>query len=200
MLFNVIRTVLKAVYRIMFKIEISGIDNIPNDKRLVIAPNHLSNFDPQILGVFLPLRMGFMAKDSLFKMPIFGGILKALGAFPVKRGALDLSAVKTALKILKSDRALMVFPEGKRSTTPGILGEGKSGAVMLAVKAQADILPIGIEATYKFRSTVHVRIGETVGLSEYYGKKLTAAELQAITDGELMPRIAELSGAKLYGN
>lgn len=200
MLFNVIRAVLKVVYRVMFKIEISGLENIPNGKRLIIAPNHLSNFDPQILGVFLPLDMGFMAKDSLFKIPVFGGILKALGAFPVKRGTLDLSAVKTALKILKSDKALMIFPEGKRSATPGILSEGKAGAVMLAIKAQADILPIGIEATYKLRSTVHVRIGEPVALSEYYGKKTGTDELQAITDSELMPRIAELAGARVYGN
>ena len=66
MLYNVIRAILSCVYRIMFKIEVIGLENIPQGERLIIAPNHMSNFDPQILGVFLPIDMGFMAKESLF--------------------------------------------------------------------------------------------------------------------------------------
>lgn len=200
MLFKILRTVLKPFYRMMFKIEVEGTDNIPQGGRLIIAPNHISNFDPQILGVFLPADMGFMAKDSLFKIPVFGSVLKALGAFPVKRGGADLSAIKIALKILKDEKALMIFPEGKRIATRGVLGEGKHGAAMLAVKAQAGILPVGIDATYKFRSRVRVRVGEVIDLSEYYGQKLSAEELQKITDEKIMTRISELSGAKLYGN
>ena len=200
MLYNVIRAILSCVYRIMFKIEIIGLENIPQGERLIIAPNHMSNFDPQILGVFLPIDMGFMAKESLFKIPLFGRLLKALGAFPIKRGGLDLSAIKTALKILKSNKALMIFPEGKRIATPGVLGEGKHGAAMLAIKAQAGVLPVGIDATYKFRSKVTVKVGKVIDLSEYYGEKLNSEELQKITDEKIMTQIAKLAGARLYGN
>ena len=62
MLYNVIRAILSCVYRIMFKIEVIGLENIPKGERLIITPNHMSNFDPQILLVFMTIDIGFMSK------------------------------------------------------------------------------------------------------------------------------------------
>ena len=194
--------ILKAVrlfYKILFKIEIEGLEKIPTDKNFVITPNHLSNFDPPLIAAFMPLDMAYMAKASLFKVPVVAQVIKAFEAFPVKRGE-GMTAIRTAIRILKSGKSLVIFPEGMRVRTPGVLGKGKQGAVMIATNAGVGILPVGIEATYKFRSRVKVTIGDYIDFSEYKGQKLTVEDIQNITNEVLMEKIAVLSGARTYGN
>ena len=200
MFYNFAAALVRLFFRIMFNIEIEGLENVPKSGAYVIAPNHLSNFDPPVLGSFLPVRMAYMAKDTLFKVPLFGKLITLLGAFPVRKGGNDLSAIKTAIKVLKSGKQLVIFPEGQRSRTPGVLSEGKQGAVMVAIKAGVGIFPVGINATYKFRSKVVVKVGKYIDLSEYHGRKVSGEEMQKITDELIMPAISNLSGAKLYGN
>ena len=84
--------------------------------------------------------------------------------------------------------------------TPGTLGKGKQGAAMIAAKAGVGFLPIGIETTYKFRSRVKMTVGDYIDFSKYYNQRLSSEELQKITDEVLMPEIAKLAGAKVYGN
>lgn len=191
----------RGFYRFLFKVEIEGLENIPTDKNFVVTPNHLSNFDPPLVAAFMPIdNMAYMAKASLFKVPVVAQVIRAFDAFPVKRGE-GMAAIRTSIKLLKEGRCLVVFPEGKRVRTPGTLGKGKSGAVMIASNARVGILPVGIEATYKFRSRVKLTVGEYIDLSEYYTeKKLSAEDVQSITDDVVMEKIAVLSGAKTYGN
>lgn len=190
----------RLVYRILFKVEIRGTENIPKDKNFLVTPNHLSNFDPPLVAAFLPVDMAYMAKASLFKVPVVGGVIRAFGAFPVKKSGNDVSAVKTAIKILKDGKPLTIFPEGRRVKTPGILGEGKPGAAMLAAKAGVGFLPVGITTTYRFRGKVVLTVGEYIDISEHTEGRLSSESLQWITDELLMPKIAELAGAKIYGN
>ena len=198
---NFVLSIVRGIYRLLFgKIEICGLENIPKDKNFLLAPNHISNFDPPLVAAFVPVKMAYMAKASLFKVPIVNWVIKAFDAFPVKRGGNDLAAIKTAIAILKDGKNLVVFPEGKRVRTPGILGEGKQGAVMIAAKAGAGILPVGIETRYKLFRGVKLTLGEYIDLSEYKNKRLTAEDLQTITNDVLMQKIAELAGAKTYGN
>ncbi len=190
----------RGIYRLLFKIEIEGIENIPKDRNFILTPNHLSNFDPPLIAAFLPVEnMAYMAKASLFKVPFVAQAIKAFDAFPVKRGE-GMAAIRTAIKLLKSGKCLAMFPEGKRVRTHGVLGQGKQGAVMIATKAGVGILPVGIEATYRFRSTVKVIVGEYIDMSQYSEKKLSAEDLHDITNNMLMEKIAELAGAKTYGN
>lgn len=198
---NVILIIVRAFYRLLFgKIEVVGKENIPKDKNFLLAPNHLSNFDPPLIAAFVPAEMAYMAKESLFKVPVVNRLIKAFGAFPVKKNGGDIAAIKTAISILRNNQNLVVFPEGKRIRTPGILGEGKQGAVMIAAKAGAGVLPVGIETRYKLRQGVKLTIGEYIDLSEYKTKRLTTDDLQTITNDVLMSKIAELAGAKRYGN
>ncbi len=196
-----ILSVIKGFYRFLFRIEIEGLENIPKDKNFLLIPNHLSNFDPPLIVAFLPVdSMAYMAKESLFKVPVVSSVIRAFGAFPVKRSGNDIAAVKTAIKILKEGKSLTIFPEGKRVRTPGVLGEGKQGAAMIAAKAGVGFLPVGIQTNYKFRSRVKLTVGEYIDFSEYYDKKLNSEALQQLTNELLMPKIAELAGAKVYGN
>ncbi|MBO5955605.1 MAG: 1-acyl-sn-glycerol-3-phosphate acyltransferase, partial [Clostridia bacterium] len=82
----------RGIYRLLFRIEIQGLENIPKDKNFLVTPNHLSNFDPPLIAAFLPVDMGYMAKASLFKVPVVSSVIKAFGAFPVKRSGNDMGA------------------------------------------------------------------------------------------------------------
>ncbi len=190
----------RGIYKLLFKVEIEGIEKIPTDKSFILTPNHLSNFDPPLIAAFLPIEnMAYMAKASLFKVPVVAQLIKAFGAFPVQRGE-GMAAIRVSIRLLKSGRCLAIFPEGKRVRTRGVLGQGKQGAVMLATKVGVGILPVGIEATYKLRSKVKVTVGDYIDMSEYSEKKLTSDEIYDITNHMLMEKIAELAGAKTYGN
>ncbi len=198
---NFILKMVRGIYRFLFKLDIEGLENIPTDKNFLVVPNHLSNFDPPLVAAFLPVdNMAYMAKESLFKVPVVSSVIKAFGAFPVKRSGNDIAAVKQAIKILKDGNSLTMFPEGKRVKTPGILGEGKQGAAMIAAKGGVGFLPVGIQSDYKFRGKVKLTVGEYIDFSEYYDKKLNSEALQQVTNELLMPKIAELAGAKVYGN
>ena len=200
MLYKVVVNIVKGVMNFLFKIEIDGMENIPKDKNFIVTPNHLRNFDAPLLFAFLPMEMGYLAKAELFRVPIIGSIVRAFGAFPVKRGGRDISAIKTAIEVLRTGKNLVIFPEGKRTRTPGVLSEGKQGAAMIALKANVGLLPIGIETRYRFRGKVKVHIGEYIDLSEFFDKRASSQDLKKITEDVLMPEIAQLCGARTYGN
>jgi len=185
-------------FKIAFKYKVYGRENIPKDKNFIVVSNHTSNFDPPLLGVSSKLQLAYMAKEELFRNRFAGWFLRILGAFPVSRKGGDIGAIKTAFGLLKDGKNLVMFPEGSKSKTKGMLKKGKSGATMIAIKAMVGILPVGISADFKFRGKVCVTIGEYIDLSEYYGTKLSAEELQKITDDVVMTNIAKLAGVKVY--
>ena len=199
-LYKIVYIFCHFMLKVLFNFKISGRENIPSDKNFILVSNHTSNFDPPILGVATGIRLAFMAKEELFKNKIFGGFIKRLGAFPVSRGGGDISAIKTSLRILKDGQNMVIFPEGGRSRTKGMLRKGKSGAALIATKAKVGILPLGINANFRFRGKVTVTIGEYIDLSEYFDEKLSADKLQEITDNIIMPEIANLAGVKVYEN
>ena len=134
------------IFKIWLRWEVSGRENIPEDGPVVIAANHLSLLDPPVLGAAATRKVHFMAKSELFKPAWFGSLIRKLGAFPVRRGAMDRDAIKTGLTILKENKVLAVFPEGTRSKT-GELGRAGGGAFMMAVKRKAKIVPAYIYGT-----------------------------------------------------
>ena len=196
-LYKVARGIVSGVCHTLFRIKIEGRENIPTDKNFIICSNHISLFDPPMVGLSMPFPVRFMAKEELFSNKLFGGLLKALGAFPIKRGKSDVGALKAAINILKSGENLVIFPEGKRSKD-GNLNRGKSGAALIAIKAGVNILPVGIDGKYGLFKKMTVRIGKPVILEEYFGKKLETAELQKLTSEKLMPVIADLAGVETY--
>ena len=123
--------------------------------------------------------------------------MRALGAFPVKRGKSDLAALKTAISTLKGGDNLVVFPEGTRSPKDH-LNEGKSGAALIAAKAGVDIVPVGIRGRYRIFSKVTVNIGKPISMDEYFGKRLDSKTLAHITDSLIMPEISKLSGIPTF--
>lgn len=149
--------------RLFFKVKVVGKSNI-NCKlgSLILVSNHKSNLDPVLLGLYSKRRLYFMAKEELFVNPIFGYIIKKLGAFPVKRNSRDAGAVSCAKSIIDSGKILALFPEGTRSKTDEIL-KFKLGAVRLAVASGCEILPCSIfYAKGGFRRRVFLEYGKAL--------------------------------------
>ena len=136
--------------------------------------NHISAFDPPLLAAIFSRPVRFMAKKELFENPVLRFILFLADAFPVDRGKTDISAVKKALSVLKNSEVLGIFPEGTRRPE-GKLGTPKAGSVMLAVKSDVPILPIGIK-NIKKNGRITVNIGETFRMDDFSGKRLNKKE------------------------
>lgn len=157
--YTFLRKPLKHVFIWMFRVEVEGKEKMP-DGPLLVCPNHIALWDPIILGAVFDRQIHFMAKASLFKVPLLSSLIKALGAFPVHRGAADPSSIKTAISYLKNGEAVGIFPQGTRVS--GSVPENKDikqGASMIAYRSKADVLPVFIKTkNYKTRIFKKVRI------------------------------------------
>lgn len=146
MVYSIIRLLLRLVLSVIFRWDIKGKDNIPLSGPVIIASNHLSNWDPPLIGCAIHRPLRFMAKEELFKIGALGWLITKLGAFPVRRGVADRTAIRMALNLLENGEVLGVFPEGTRSKT-GELGTAEPGVAMLALKSGATVIPAAITGT-----------------------------------------------------
>ena len=193
------RAVVKAYYKIFYRVKIEGLENIPKEDGYIVCANHKSLNDPPLLAVALPIKFRFMAKEELFENKVFGAFLRFVGAFPVKRGKNDIAALRAAISILSNKENLMIFPEGARSPK-GYMHKGKPGTALIAIKSRVKILPVGIDGGYKLFSKITIRVGKPISMEEYYDERLRSDKLQEITDERLMPAISRLSGVSTYEN
>jgi len=121
-------------------------DRIPMEGPVIFAPVHFSFLDPPLLACGSPRQITFMAKKELFDPPVFGPLIRSLGAFPISRGSGDKEAIKLAIGLLDQGRALLMFPEGTRGKGQQ-LSPITSGILMLARKTGAKVVPVGINGT-----------------------------------------------------
>ena len=144
-LYWIILPIVWVLIHILWRIEVVGLDKVPRDRAVVLAPNHISDFDPVfVLGMILDFsRYRILAKKELFKNPFIGWFLGCLGAVPIDRGKGDTETIDRVIAECKRGTKVLVFPEGTRSKD-GRLGKMKSGAFVIAAKAGADILPCRI--------------------------------------------------------
>ena len=146
MLYRALKPVAVALMRLLFRLEVHGREQVPAAGPLLLVSNHVSLLDPPIVGGASPRDLHFMAKEELFGIPLLGWLIRRLNARPVKRDGSDGRALKTALRLLREGRALLVFPEGTRGVE-GRLGEGKPGAGMLAVMSGAPVVPVHVSGS-----------------------------------------------------
>jgi 1-acyl-sn-glycerol-3-phosphate acyltransferase len=190
MLYRICRGILKPIFYIFYNIKVEGKENLPASGPLIICANHTSAIDPIILAVSLPYTMHSMAKAELFKSKLLGYFLRNIGVFPVKRGEADIKSIKTSLKLLKDKKIMGMFPEGTRNKTGELKAE--PGIAMIAVKAEAVVLPIAIISSYKLFDRTLVKIGQPMKLDQYHDQKLQNEDYQNISM-EIMKYINEIS-------
>lgn len=191
MLYRILRGILKPIFTGLYNIKVEGKENIPESGPLVICANHASAIDPIMLAVSLPYKQAYsMAKAELFKSKLSAWFFYNVGVFPVKRGEPDIKSIKTSLKLLKENKIMAIFPEGTRNKTGEIKAE--PGVAMIALRAQAPVLPIAIISNYKFFKKSIIRIGEPMKLEQYHDQKLQSEDYQNISL-DIMTYINKLS-------
>ena len=192
--YRVIRGIVAPFVRFLMPFKVEGIENIPETDGAVICCNHISMSDPFYLSVAVKKRqIHYMSKYELFKNPILRFVLVRLGAFAVKRGTGDTSAIDTAIEIVKNGSILGIFPEGTRYTDGLPPRKAKSGVAVIVAKTNAIVIPTAICRKGKFcffRKTV-VRFGKPIETSELNITDGNRNELRAVTS-VLTEKITEL--------
>ena len=145
-LYRAVRTLASIVLLSWFRLRIAGAEHVPERGAAIVAANHKSFLDAFFIGLSTRGRVRFMAKAELFRGPL-AWLFPRLGAFPVRRGEADPSALATARTILGEGGVLVVFPEGTRVDEPDALGSPHHGAGRLAIESGAPIVPAAITGT-----------------------------------------------------
>lgn len=164
---TIFRKVLLALARLLFgtvmKLEVRGLENFPPEGPVVVAANHVTNFDVFPMQFSLPRPIFFMGKSELFRFFLMDAALRQLGAFPVNRGEKDQWAIAHAARVLRYGQTLGMFPEGTRSRGRG-LRVAKTGAARLAIEANCPLVPMAIIGTDRFFRRFPLRARVTVTL------------------------------------
>lgn len=129
-----------------FRGKIYGAENVPLSGALIAVCNHASDFDPPILSNCLGRPVSYMAKEELFKVPLLKQGIKLYGAYPVKRGMSDRTAIKSAMKALENGWIAGIFLDGTRSRD-GRVNNPKLGAALIAAKAKVPLIPVSLWGT-----------------------------------------------------
>ncbi|HOV78641.1 MAG TPA: lysophospholipid acyltransferase family protein [Bacillota bacterium] len=195
MFYGFARFVCRIVLVLLRRWEVYGAENLPASGGLVLVSNHISYWDPVVIGCAFNRQVYFMAKSELFEIPLLGPLLRALGAFPVRRDRTDSNAIRTALKIIKEGNIVGVFPEGTRSHT-GELLRPHMGAAMLASKAGVAMLPVAVSGTRGVFGKVKVFVGKPVKSGEK--TRVVKADLEKAS-GQVMNQISSLLAGKNTG-
>jgi 1-acyl-sn-glycerol-3-phosphate acyltransferase len=145
-LYALVRGAVVPLFRLYFRMRVSGAQNVPKDGAAILTANHKSFWDSFFLGVCTRRHLRFMAKTELIQAR-YGKLLVRLGAFPVKRGEADSDAMETAREVLRQGGLLALFPEGTRIRDPDELGDPKRGAGRLAIEMGVPLVPAAISGS-----------------------------------------------------
>jgi 1-acyl-sn-glycerol-3-phosphate acyltransferase len=180
---------------LFYRVRKIGLENVPREGALILAPNHFSQMDHFFVGVYLRRKIRFMAKSQMFGPPVLTYIYKHGGVFPVRRGHHDEEAIETAREILRQDEMLLIYAEGGRSRSQE-MGEPKPGIGRVALESGAPVVPVAIYGSAKVRSWKKLRFPKvTVEFGEPMAFAVEPApsherQLEAAT--EIFERVREL--------
>ena len=142
----VLKTVFRAIFRVLASVKIVGKENVPYGKPYVVAINHISIFDPPFAGAFWPEQLEIIGAADVFDKPSQGWLLKWYGVIPVHRGDYDRLLLTKIIRILRSGSPLLIAPEGGRSHVPA-MRRAKPGVAYIVEQADVPVLPVGLVGT-----------------------------------------------------
>ncbi len=191
---NISKTIVRAAmyifFRIVYKAEVKGLENIPKNEALLFCGNHRNYVDPPLMVATAKTDLRFIGKEELGKNKFFGFLKYIFDGIYVKRDSKDISAIKEVLRGLKNGDRIAMFPEGTRNAAEK--GEkAKSGAIFFALKAGVRIIPVGIKGGMKKWDKVTINYGKPLDFSKYKDSK-EKDNLEKATE-ELMNEIFELA-------
>jgi len=188
-LYDATKYTLWGIFGTVWRMRVHGAQNVPKDGAVIIACNHVSNLDPPLLGTACPRRISYMAKEELFRIPVLGPAIRAVGAYPVDRKGSATSAIKRSVDVLSRGQVVGIFPEGGRNLTG--TNEIRQGVALLASLGKAPVVPASIVGTGQARrlAQFHVLFGPPLRLPQ--NRKATREEMANFTD-DIMRAIRQL--------
>ncbi len=163
--------------RILWGFRSTGVDSIPRTGPVIIASNHVSNWDPILLGAGCPREVHFMAKNELFRNKLLAVLIGTYNALPIKRGVLDRNALRAASEVLRSGKVLLMFPGGTRDGT-GEMGDPKSGVGFIACMNEAPVVPAYIKGSH----TLSLALLRGRGVEVAFGPPMQASKANSSDD------------------
>ena len=186
----IVRAALYIWFKLVYHLEINGLENVPKEGPIIFCGNHRSYIDPPLIVATAKRDMKFLAKEELYKNKFLAFLGWAFEAIPVKRDEKDISAIKTSLKDLKEGKCIALFPEGTRNGLEK--GEKvKDGVAFFAVRSGAKVVPCGIKGGTKEHKKLIISYGKALDYSKYKGSK-DKDVLDNITK-EIMDNIIQLA-------
>jgi 1-acyl-sn-glycerol-3-phosphate acyltransferase len=179
--FRFSRPVLKAVFRGIFhllgRVTITGKEHIRYGTRYVVAMNHVSIYDPPLIGSFWPEQLEIIGASDVFEKPVQGQVLKAYGVIPVHRGEYDRALFMKIIKVIQAGYPLLIAPEGGRSHVPA-MQRAMPGVAYIIEQTRVPVVPVGLVGTTE-DFWQRARRGERPELEIRIGKPITLPEITA---------------------
>ena len=179
MLFRFFRRLAWILAHILYRFEVTGMENVPKDGAFLLCSNHINALDPVVLAIFMKRQPRFMGKKELFKTRFLNAFFRALGAFPVDRSTTDMQAFRTSMDILKRGHGILIFSQGTRMKD---FENAKSGVALFALKSGAPIIPVGIRGSFRFRSKIYIQVGKPILMDKYKGQKVKTELIETVMD------------------
>lgn len=188
-LYDAARNTFLVCFKAIWRMRVYGAQHVPRSGPVIIACNHVSYFDPPVLGSASPRRISYMAKEELFHIPLLGPAIRAVGAYPVDREGSAAAAIKRSVEVLRAGGVIGIFPEGGRNLTGSAPARG--GVALLAAHGRAPVVPARLIGTDAAKRLQPFRVHFGPALSLPADRKATREEMANFTD-EVMRAIRSL--------
>jgi 1-acyl-sn-glycerol-3-phosphate acyltransferase len=185
--YDAFRIVARSIGVWFYRLRVMGRENWPSAGGGLICSNHQSNFDPPLVGLTCPRRMTYLARDTLFRVPVLKQLIQFFGTIPIDREGGGLAGLKETLRSLKAGELVLIFPEGTR-TRDGEVGRLKPGFIAVARRSKVPLIPVGIDGAYQAwpRTSRFPRLG-TIAI--VVGEPITAEQIAGFSDEALLAEL-----------
>lgn len=173
----------------LYGLRVSGRENWPATGGALVCSNHQSHFDPPLVGLTCSRRMNYLARDTLFKVPLLKQLIQFLDAIPIDREGGGLAGLKETLRRLKAGELVLIFPEGTR-TRDGEVAPLKPGFIAVARRSRVPLVPVALDGAFQAwpRTAKLPRLGR---LAVVIGPPITPAEIEELTDEDLLAELEQ---------
>ncbi|WP_139367654.1 lysophospholipid acyltransferase family protein [Bacillus alkalicellulosilyticus] len=169
----------RAFLSSLYRVEVIGQENLPEEGPVLLCCNHIHNFDPPLLGAYIQRPIRYMAKQELFKYKFSNWLLRSVGAFPVRRGMSDKQAMRVTIQFLRDNEMIGLFPEGTRSKD-GQLQKGLAGAGFFSLRTEATVIPCAIVGPYKPFKKLKLVYGPPIDMVQLREDKISVEDATAV--------------------
>lgn len=180
---------MRVLGRIVLRLQFLGSDNFPAKGAALVCSNHQSYLDPILAGAMCDRRLNYLARESLFRSRLFGGLMRFYDAIPVRRDGMSIAGLKETLRRLKREELVLIFPEGTR-TEDGAIQPLKPGFIVLARKAKVPIVPLAIAGAFDVWPK-GAKLPRPARVCMAVGRPISATQISSMEDADVLDMLDE---------